>query len=60
MIALLHGQIAFKSIDHLIIDVGGVGYRLLIPLSTLCLMKVQSGSRSIRMFVRMPFSFSVF
>jgi Holliday junction DNA helicase RuvA len=34
MIALLKGQIAFKSIDHLILDVGGVGYRLLIPLST--------------------------
>ena len=34
MIALLKGQIAFKSIDHLILEVGGVGYRLLIPLST--------------------------
>lgn len=34
MIALLSGEIAFKSIDHLILDVGGVGYRLLIPLST--------------------------
>jgi Holliday junction DNA helicase RuvA len=34
MIALLTGDIAFKSIDHLILDVGGVGYRLLIPLST--------------------------
>lgn len=34
MIALLRGRIAFKSIDHLILDVGGVGYRLLIPLST--------------------------
>lgn len=34
MIALLSGEIAFKSIDHVIIDVGGVGYRLLIPLSS--------------------------
>jgi len=34
MIALLQGQIAYKSFDHLIIDVGGVGYRLLTPLST--------------------------
>jgi len=34
MIALLSGDIAFKSIDHVIIDVGGVGYRLLIPLSS--------------------------
>jgi len=34
MIALLQGQIAYKSFDHLIIDVGGVGYRLLTSLST--------------------------
>lgn len=34
MIALLTGKIAYKSIDHLIVDVGGVGYRLMIPLST--------------------------
>ncbi|PLX79494.1 MAG: Holliday junction branch migration protein RuvA [Desulfuromonas sp.] len=34
MIALVRGQVAFKSLDHLIIDVGGVGYRLFIPLST--------------------------
>ena len=34
MIARLTGKIVYKSIDHLIVDVGGVGYRLLIPLST--------------------------
>ncbi|MDF1580804.1 MAG: Holliday junction branch migration protein RuvA [Desulfuromonadales bacterium] len=34
MIALIRGQIAFKSLDHVIIDVGGVGYRLSIPLTT--------------------------
>lgn len=34
MIALLTGKIAYRSIDHLILDVGGVGYRLMIPLST--------------------------
>lgn len=34
MIALLTGKLAYKSIDHLIVDVGGVGYRLQIPLST--------------------------
>ncbi len=34
MIALLKGTIAYRSIDHVIIDVGGVGYRLQIPLST--------------------------
>ena len=34
MIALLRGTLAYKSSDHVIIDVGGVGYRLFIPLST--------------------------
>lgn len=34
MIALLTGELAYKSIDHVIVDVGGVGYRLIVPLST--------------------------
>ncbi|MEN8687064.1 MAG: Holliday junction branch migration protein RuvA [Desulfuromonadales bacterium] len=34
MIALVRGNLVYKSIDHVIIDVGGVGYRLFIPLST--------------------------
>jgi Holliday junction DNA helicase RuvA len=34
MIALVRGELAYKSIDHVIVDTGGVGYRLLIPLST--------------------------
>jgi Holliday junction DNA helicase RuvA len=34
MIALLRGTLAYKSSNHVIIDVGGVGYRLFIPLST--------------------------
>jgi len=34
MIALLSGTLAYRSTDHVIIDVGGVGYRLFIPLST--------------------------
>lgn len=34
MIALVRGNLAYKSVDHVIIDVGGVGYRLFIPLST--------------------------
>jgi len=34
MIARLTGQLVFKSPDHLIVDVGGVGYRVFIPLST--------------------------
>lgn len=34
MIALLHGDLAFKSPEHVIIDVGGVGYQVTIPLSS--------------------------
>lgn len=34
MIALLTGQVAAKGTDHVILDVAGVGYRVLIPLST--------------------------
>ncbi len=34
MIALLTGRIAYKSPEHLIIDVNGVGYRVTIPFST--------------------------
>lgn len=34
MIALLTGRIAYKSPDHVILDVHGVGYRVMIPFST--------------------------
>ena len=34
MIALIRGTLAYKSIEHVIIDVNGVGYRLFMPLST--------------------------
>jgi Holliday junction DNA helicase RuvA len=34
LIALLSGNIVHKSINQIIVDVGGVGYRLLIPLSS--------------------------
>ena len=34
MIALIRGTLAYKSINHVIIDVGGVGYQLFISLST--------------------------
>ena len=34
MIAMVRGQLVYKSIDHIIIDVGGIGYRLFVPLST--------------------------
>ena len=34
MIASLTGQLAFKAPTHLVLDVHGVGYEVLIPLST--------------------------
>ena len=34
MIALLTGQLAYRSPEQIIVDVNGVGYRLQIPLST--------------------------
>lgn len=34
MIALLTGQLAYRSPEQIIVDVAGVGYRLQIPLST--------------------------
>lgn len=34
MIAMLTGKIAYKSPDHIVLDVNGVGYRILIPFST--------------------------
>ncbi len=34
MIAQLTGVADYRSIDHLVLNVGGVGYRVIIPLST--------------------------
>ncbi|MBW2451573.1 MAG: Holliday junction branch migration protein RuvA [Deltaproteobacteria bacterium] len=34
MIAMVRGKLVYKSIDHIIVDVGGIGYRLFVPLST--------------------------
>ncbi|HEY2746022.1 MAG TPA: Holliday junction branch migration protein RuvA [Polyangia bacterium] len=35
MIALLRGALAEKGIDHVLVDVGGVGYRVAVSLNTL-------------------------
>lgn len=34
MIALIYGKIAHKGISSIVVDVGGVGYRVFIPLTT--------------------------
>ncbi len=31
---MLSGRIAYKGISHIVVDVGGVGYRVFIPLTT--------------------------
>lgn len=47
MIALLTGLIAHKSPDHIILDVNGVGYRVLIPFSTYYELPEEGGSASL-------------
>lgn len=47
MIALLTGRIAHKSPDHIILDVNGVGYRVLIPFSTYYDLPEEGGSASL-------------
>ena len=46
MIALLTGTIAYKTPDHVILDVQGVGYRVMIPFSTYYALP-ESGSASL-------------
>jgi len=47
MIALLTGRIAYKSPDHIILDVNGVGYRVLIPFSTYYELPEEGGTASL-------------
>ncbi|KAB0663695.1 Holliday junction branch migration protein RuvA [Oryzomonas japonica] len=47
MIALLTGVIAYKSPDHIILDVHGVGYRVLIPFSTYYELPEEGGAASL-------------
>jgi Holliday junction DNA helicase RuvA len=47
MIALLTGVIAHKSPDHIILDVQGVGYRVLIPFSTYYELPGEGGAASL-------------
>lgn len=47
MIALLHGKIALKSPDAVILDVNGVGYRVQIPFSTYFALPDEGASLSL-------------
>ncbi len=47
MIALLTGLIAYKSPDHIVLDVQGVGYRVHIPFSTYYELPEEGGAATL-------------
>lgn len=49
MIAALKGKVIQKSLDSIVVDVGGVGYRVFLPLSTYS--KLPKDSDTISLFV---------
>jgi holliday junction DNA helicase RuvA len=51
MIAFLQGRIAEKGADRVVLDVGGVGYEVLAPVSTIA--KLPGVGRDARVFTRM-------
>lgn len=48
MIAMLTGRIAHKSPDHIILDVHGVGYRVMIPFSTYYELPEEGGEATLQ------------
>ncbi len=52
MIGFLRGNIVKKGIDSLIIDVNGVGYKVFVPLSTLCNIEANNVSILIETIVK--------
>ncbi len=51
MIAFLDGNVAEKGADRVVVDVGGVGYEVAVPVSTAA--KLPPVGRSVRLFTRM-------
>jgi len=49
MIAMLTGNVIEKTVEHLIVDVAGVGYRVVVPLSTFYRLP-EEGVVSLRIF----------
>lgn len=49
MIAMLTGNVVEKTVEHLIVDVAGVGYRVMVPLSTFYRLP-EEGAVSLRIF----------
>ncbi len=48
MIAMLTGIVAYKSPDHIVLDVHGVGYRVQIPFSTYYELPEEGGSATLQ------------
>ena len=46
MIAHLRGILADKGIDHVVVDVGGVGLRVMVSLQTLAELRPSAAPRS--------------
>jgi holliday junction DNA helicase RuvA len=51
VIAFLDGNVAEKGADRVVVDVGGVGYEVAVPVSTAA--KLPPVGRSVRLFTRM-------
>ncbi len=51
MIAFLDGTVAEKAADRVVVDVGGVGYEVAVPVSTAA--KLPAVGRPVRLFTRM-------
>lgn len=47
MIASLRGRLVVKAIDDVVLEVGGVGYRVLIPLSTYEVLPAEDGEATL-------------
>jgi holliday junction DNA helicase RuvA len=51
VIAFLQGELAEKGADRVVLEVGGIGYEVLVPVSTLA--RLPSVGRRVRVFTRL-------
>ncbi len=52
MIAMLRGRVAQRSLDHLILDVAGVGYRVTVSLQTLAELPAVAGETTLLTYLQ--------